>query len=119
MTPQDKPEALRLADLLEQQFPEGTAQAFLDGEAAAELRRLHEENAQLARAAAEALRAKSMLQKQDEALMRQALTALKDIRSLSSRNLAIGPNPYELTAVLAEIHYIASAVLAKEKDNEQ
>ena len=36
-------EALRLADALEQQFPTGTAQHYLDGEAAAELRRLHAE----------------------------------------------------------------------------
>jgi|GEM_PF-4078625 len=36
-----QPEALRLADALEQQFPLGTAQEYLDGEAAAELRRLH------------------------------------------------------------------------------
>lgn len=40
----EQPEALRLADLLEQQFPLGTAQHYLDGEAAAELRRLHEAN---------------------------------------------------------------------------
>lgn len=37
-------EALRLAEALEQQFPIGTAQHYLDGEAAAELRRLHAEN---------------------------------------------------------------------------
>lgn len=40
-------EALRLADALEQQFPLGTAQHYLDGEAAAELRRLHAVNAEL------------------------------------------------------------------------
>ena len=39
----DKPEALRLADALEQQFPVGTAQAYLDGESAKELRRQHAE----------------------------------------------------------------------------
>lgn len=43
----NKPAALRLADALEQQFPIGTAPNFLDGEAAAELRRLHAENADL------------------------------------------------------------------------
>ena len=37
----EKALALRLADELEQQFPLGTAQHYLDGEAAAELRRLH------------------------------------------------------------------------------
>ena len=37
-------EALRLADALEQQFPIGTAQHYLDGEAATELRRLVVEN---------------------------------------------------------------------------
>ena len=39
----DKPKALLLAEKLEQQFPIGTAQHYLDGEAATELRRLHEE----------------------------------------------------------------------------
>ncbi len=43
----DKPEALRLADALEQQFPVGTAQDYLDGEAAKELRRLHAVNQEL------------------------------------------------------------------------
>lgn len=42
--------ALRLADALEQQFPTGTAQHYLDGEAAAELRRLHALNAELVEA---------------------------------------------------------------------
>lgn len=50
----EQPEALRLADALEQQFPLGTVQEYLDGEAAAELRRLHarvtELEAQAARA---------------------------------------------------------------------
>jgi hypothetical protein len=40
-------ETLRLAETLEQQFPVGTAQHYLDGEAAAELRRLHAVNTQL------------------------------------------------------------------------
>ena len=44
----EKALALRLADELERQFPLGTAQHYLDGEAAAELRRLHEENTKLA-----------------------------------------------------------------------
>ncbi len=35
------PLAIALAETLERQFPEGTAHSFLDGEAAAELRRLH------------------------------------------------------------------------------
>ncbi len=42
-----QPEALRLADALEQQFPVGTAQDYLDGESAKELRRLHEVNQEL------------------------------------------------------------------------
>jgi hypothetical protein len=46
-TQNTQPEALRLADALEQQFPIGTAQEYLDGEAAAELRRLHEVNQEL------------------------------------------------------------------------
>ena len=42
-----QPLALKLADKLEQQFPIGSAQGYLDGEAAAELRRLQAENAKL------------------------------------------------------------------------
>lgn len=42
-----QPEALLLAEKLEQQFPLGTAQHYLDGEAAAELRRLHAVNEEL------------------------------------------------------------------------
>jgi hypothetical protein len=42
-----QPDALLLAEKLEQQFPLGTAQHYLDGEAAAELRRLHAENKRL------------------------------------------------------------------------
>ena len=42
-----QPIALMLAEKLEQQFPLGTAQRYLDGEAAAELRRLHAENEEL------------------------------------------------------------------------
>ena len=45
MTTQSKAE--RLADALEHQFPLGTAQNYLDGEAAAELRRLVSFNNQL------------------------------------------------------------------------
>ncbi len=40
----EQPLAIALAETLERQFPEGTAHSFLDGEAAAELRRLHAEN---------------------------------------------------------------------------
>ncbi len=40
--------------------------------------------------------------------------ALKDIRSLSSMNLGIAPNPYELITVLAEIRHIAKTVLTQE-----
>jgi hypothetical protein len=42
-----QPIALLLAEKLEQQFPLGTAQHYLDGEAAAELRRLHAVNEEL------------------------------------------------------------------------
>jgi hypothetical protein len=42
-----QPIALLLAEKLEQQFPLGTAQHYLDGEAAAELRRLHAMNEEL------------------------------------------------------------------------
>ena len=58
----EQPLALKLADKLEQQFPIGTAQHYLDGDAAAELRRLYEENVRLA---------------DDTALLRQALHALE------------------------------------------
>ena len=54
-----KPTALLLAEKLEQQFPLGTAQHYLDGEAAAELRRL------------------SAQTDNDTALLRQALEALE------------------------------------------
>ena len=54
-----QPEALRIADELDRQFPLGASQNFLCGEAAAELRRLHAQAAQ------------------DEALLRQALEALE------------------------------------------
>lgn len=39
----EQPEALRVAEALEQQFPLGTAQHFLDGEAARLLREQHAE----------------------------------------------------------------------------
>lgn len=44
--------------------------------------------------------------------------ALKDIRSLSSINSSMNPNPFALTAMLGDIHHIADTALAKEKDNE-
>ncbi|HEY8355390.1 MAG TPA: hypothetical protein VIK69_10310 [Methylophilaceae bacterium] len=40
--------------------------------------------------------------------------ALKEIRSRSSMNLAMHPNPFELTALLGDIHQIADAALSKE-----
>lgn len=43
--------------------------------------------------------------------------ALEEIRSRSSMNLAIDPNPYELTALLGDIYQIADAVLWKENSN--
>ena len=54
----------------------------------------------------------------DEALLRQALTALIDIQNLSAINLALIKNPYELAAVLAEINHIANAVLDQEVSND-
>ncbi len=41
--------------------------------------------------------------------------ALKDIRSLSSINSAMNPNPFALTALLAEIRYVADTVLTQEE----
>ncbi len=37
--------------------------------------------------------------------------ALKEIRSRSAMNLAMNPNPYELTALLGDIHQIADSEL--------
>lgn len=44
--------------------------------------------------------------------------ALEDIRSRSSMNLAMNPNPFELTARLGDIYQIADAALAKENSND-
>ena len=38
--------------------------------------------------------------------------ALKDIRSLSSINSAMNPNPLALTSLLGDIHHIADAALS-------
>ena len=55
----------------------------------------------------------------DEDLLRKALKALKDIRSISHIHSTMNQNPFTLAALLAEIHYIADTALAKENDNEQ
>lgn len=44
----------------------------------------------------------------------QLAKALEEIRSRSSINLAMHPNPFELTARLGDIYQIADAVLPKE-----
>ena len=45
--------------------------------------------------------------------------ALKGIRSISHINSAMNQNPFTLAALLAEIHYIADAVLSeKEQKND-
>jgi len=44
--------------------------------------------------------------------------ALEEIRSRSCINLAMNPNPYELTALLGDIHQIASAALEEENSND-
>ena len=44
--------------------------------------------------------------------------ALEDIRSRSSINLAMRPDPFALTAALGDIHQIADAVLSKENSND-
>jgi len=44
--------------------------------------------------------------------------ALEDIRSRSSMNLAMRPDPFELTARLGDIYQIADAALAKENSND-
>lgn len=44
--------------------------------------------------------------------------ALEDIRSRSSMNLAMNPNPFELTTRLGDIYQIADAALAKENSND-
>ncbi len=42
--------------------------------------------------------------------------ALADILSRSAMNLAMNPNPFELTAMLGDIHQIAGAALAQEEE---
>jgi hypothetical protein len=44
--------------------------------------------------------------------------ALEEILSRSSMNLAMNPNPLELTAMLGDIHQIADAALSKENSND-
>ena len=66
--------ALRLADALEQQFPIGTAQHYLDGEAAVELRRLHQSEREGWRWADELEQERKRL----HALNAELLEALKD-----------------------------------------
>ena len=68
-----QPIALLLAEKLEQQFPLGTAQHYLDGEAAAELRRLHQSEREGWRYAKELEHERKEL----SALLRQALEALE------------------------------------------
>ncbi len=68
-----KPTALLLDEKLEQQFPLGTAQHYLDGEAAAELRRLHQSEREGWRYAKELEHERKEL----SALLRQALEALE------------------------------------------
>ena len=68
-----QPIALLLAEKLEQQFPLGTAQHYLDGEAAAELRRLHQSDREGWRYAKELEHERKEL----SALLRQALEALE------------------------------------------
>jgi hypothetical protein len=66
--------ALLLAEKLEQQFPLGTAQHYLDGEAAAELRRLHQSEREGWRYAKELEHERKEL----SALLRQALEAIEE-----------------------------------------
>jgi len=53
-----------------------------------------------------------------QARAEQLAEALEEIRSRSCMNLAMNPNPYELTALLGDIHQIADAALAQEADYE-
>jgi len=46
----------------------------------------------------------------------QLAKALEEIRSRTSMNLAMHPNPFELTALLGDIYQIADAALGKEAD---
>ena len=66
---------------------------------------------------AEAERIRGELQRNED-LLRKAMKALKDIRSISHINSAMNKNPFSLVAVLAEIHHIADAVLSKEDRND-
>lgn len=71
-----QPEALRLADALEQQFPLGTAQNYLDGEAAAELRRLHAVSTELLAACQAMLACCYDMERNDETLAAVKATML-------------------------------------------
>ena len=82
-----QPVALLLAEKLEQQFPVGTAQHYLDGEAAAELRRLHSVNAQLLEALETCGEDEwytdddyGMVQTYDEDKVRAAIAAAKEMK---------------------------------------
>src|SRR5690606_1934080 len=50
---------------------------------------------------------------QAEARADKLAEALKEIRSRSAMNLAMNPNPFELTAMLGDIHQIADAAIDK------
>ncbi len=91
-----QPIALLLAEKLEQQFPVGTAQRYLDGEAAAELRRLHMENEDLKNAC----KIYSDALKEEKALNAQLLEALNYIQHQTH---------------LGHIHDTASAAIAAAK----
>ena len=70
---------------------------------------------------AEAERVRRELREQierDEDLLRKALKALKDIRSLSYIDSAANQNPFTLAVLLAEIRHIANTALAKEGRND-
>ncbi len=78
-----KPTALLLAEKLEQQFPLGTAQHYLDGEAAAELRRLHQSEREGWRYAKELEHERKEL----SALLRQALEQFSGTKLVRTSNI--------------------------------
>ncbi|TSE32973.1 hypothetical protein LCC91_07870 [Tepidimonas taiwanensis] len=127
-----KPEALRLAAACEESARAWLHEIDTRQRAAAELRRLHTEVEWLKPMTAvtigigkgdgnlfvhgdyDSIKAAQSLVFRAEGMEK----ALKDIRSLSSINSAMNPNPFALTVMLGDIHHIADTALAKEKDND-
>ena len=90
--------ALLLAEKLEQQFPLGTAQHYLDGEAAAELRRLHQSEREGWRYAKELEHERKEL----SALLRQAYLLCDEINKMPHVRGSINGMAVQLQYALRE-----------------